>query len=88
MASDESEELVYAAQQAITWGANLIDLNCGCPQPKIRKKYLGSRLLADSERLYKLVSALKNNINVPVLIKIRVDHKSGVNVQLAGSNLD
>lgn len=78
LASDRPEELVYAAKKAIhEWGANLIDLNCGCPQPKIRKKYLGSKLLADSERLYKLVHTLKQNVCVPVIVKIRVDNQSG-----------
>jgi tRNA-dihydrouridine synthase B len=86
LASDQPEELVYAAQKAVNeWGANLIDLNCGCPQPKIRKKYLGSRLLADSQRLYKLVHTLKQNVSVPVLVKIRVDNQSddGYNKEVA-----
>lgn len=76
LAADSSEELVYAAQKSLNWGANLIDLNCGCPQPKIRKKCLGSRLLEDSERLHVLVSDLKKSVNIPVLVKIRVDHQS------------
>ena len=77
LAGDEAHILAYAAQQAVSWGADFIDLNCGCPQPKIRKKNFGSRLLANSEHLYGLVSALKTAVNVPVLVKIRVDAKSG-----------
>lgn len=76
LAGDEAHILAYAAQQAVSWGANLIDLNCGCPQPKIRKKNFGSRLLADSQHLYDLVAALKAAVNVPVSVKIRVDAKS------------
>lgn len=77
LAGDQPEVLASAAQKAVSWGADLIDLNCGCPKPKIRKKALGSCLLADSERLYTLVSALKKATNVPTLVKIRVDHQSG-----------
>lgn len=86
LASDKPDELVYAAKKAVNeWGANLIDLNCGCPQPKIRKKYLGSRLLEDSERINTLVKTLKQNISVPVIVKIRVDHQSddGFNKEVA-----
>ncbi len=86
LASDLPEELSYAAQKAVNeWGANLIDLNCGCPQPKIRKKYLGSRLLEDSKRLYDLVHTLKKSVSVPILVKIRVDNHSddGYNKEVA-----
>lgn len=77
LAGDEPHILAYAAQQAVSWGADLIDLNCGCPQPKIRKKNFGSRLLENSQHLYDLVSALKTAVNVPILVKIRVDADSG-----------
>lgn len=77
LAGDEAHILAYAAQQAVNWGADFIDLNCGCPQPKIRKKNFGSRLLANSEHLYHLVTALKAAVNVPVFVKIRVDAGSG-----------
>lgn len=76
LAGDKPEILAYAAQQAVSWGANLIDLNCGCPQPKIRKKNFGSSLLSNSEHLYQLVLALKKSVSVPVLVKIRVDSDS------------
>lgn len=77
LAGEKPEVLAYAAQKALSWGADLIDLNCGCPKDKIRKKSLGSRLLENPERLYTLVSAIKAAVDVPVLVKIRVDHQSG-----------
>lgn len=77
LAGDMPDILAFAAQKAVSWGADMIDLNCGCPQPKIRKKRLGSHLLANSEHLYQLVLALKMAVNVPVLVKIRVDSHSG-----------
>lgn len=77
LAGEKPEILAYAAQKAVSWGADFIDLNCGCPQPKIRKKSLGSSLLANSEHLYQLVTALKAAVSVPVFVKIRVDSSSG-----------
>lgn len=77
LAGDKPEVLAYAAQKAVSWGADFIDLNCGCPKPKIRKKSLGSRLLEDSEQLHQLVLALKHAVQVPVLVKIRIDSDSG-----------
>lgn len=76
LAGDKPEILAYAAQKTIDWGANLIDLNCGCPQLKIRKKNFGSSLLSNSKHLYRLVSAIKAAVTVPVFVKIRVDASS------------
>ena len=89
LAGDHAETLINAAQQAITWGANLIDLNCGCPQPKIRRKNLGSRLLDNSEHLYELVSRLRATIDVPLLVKIRIsqhNHTIAQAIQAAGAD--
>jgi nifR3 family TIM-barrel protein len=73
--SDEFE-LAEAVKIATDCGADLIDLNCGCPVNKVRKKGAGSRLLQDPSHLYRLIQAMKNNTAVPVSIKIRVDGNS------------
>ena len=76
LAADYPEALAFAGKKVVDWGADLVDLNCGCPQPKIRKKYYGSKLLSDSKRIYQLILALKDAVDVPVLVKIRVDSYS------------
>lgn len=53
-------------------GADLIDINCGCPKSKIRKKGAGSALLADPERIAQIVSAIKSRITIPLTVKIRI----------------
>jgi tRNA-dihydrouridine synthase B len=73
LSANDPKELAAATQKATDLGADVIDLNCGCPVKKIRVKGAGSRLLADSEKLYQLTQALKQNTSVPVGIKIRVD---------------
>lgn len=73
LSGNDPAELALAAKQVTDYGADLIDLNCGCPMKKIRSKGTGSRLLSDPLKLFQLVSALKRNTHVPVSIKIRVD---------------
>jgi tRNA-dihydrouridine synthase B len=76
LAGNDPAELAEATQRVTDAGADLIDLNCGCPVNKIRQKGAGSRLLTDAPLLYKLISAMKQNTHLPVSIKIRVEGKS------------
>ncbi|HYF97896.1 MAG TPA: tRNA-dihydrouridine synthase [Coxiellaceae bacterium] len=69
-------ELAQAVRLVSDQGADLIDLNCGCPVKKIRSKGAGSSLLMDSRKLYQLIRAMKDNTSVPVSVKIRVEGKS------------
>jgi tRNA-dihydrouridine synthase B len=72
IAGNSVDVLVKTCEVVQGWGADLIDLNCGCPQPKIRKKGTGSKLLDDPLHLYTLVAAMVAHSNVPVTVKIRV----------------
>jgi tRNA-dihydrouridine synthase B len=76
LSGNDSKELSEAAKIVTDQGADLIDLNCGCPVKKIRKKGLGSSLLGNAAHLYKLITALKQASDLPVSIKIRVDRHS------------
>ena len=49
----------------------LIDLNCGCPVPKIIKSGAGSALMRDPDKLAAIVRAMKDNTDIPVTVKIR-----------------
>lgn len=76
LAATTPAELAEATKKVTAYGADLIDLNCGCPVKKIRSKGAGSRLLMDPTKLYQLITAMKQNTHVPVSIKIRVDGQS------------
>lgn len=84
LSSNNREDLAEATKRVTDYGADLIDLNCGCPVKKIRTKGAGSRLLTDTQTLYQLISAMKANTHLPVSIKIRVegmsDEKSNLEV--------
>lgn len=77
LSSSDPAELAQAVERVTGFGADLIDLNCGCPVKKIRKRGAGSRLLAEPEKLYQLICAMKVSTHVPVSVKIRVDGGSG-----------
>ena len=69
-------ELAEATKIITDHGADLIDLNCGCPVRKVRKQGAGSSLLMDPSKLYQMVRAMKDNTHLPVSIKIRVESNS------------
>ena len=53
-------------------GADLIDLNCGCPKTKIRKKGTGSALLEEPDHLQRIIRAVRQAITIPLTVKIRI----------------
>lgn len=73
LAGHDPEEIALATQIVTQYGADLIDLNCGCPVKKIRRKGAGSSLLSNDKKLYQLIRAMKENTHVPVSVKIRVE---------------
>ena len=76
LASNDPTEVAEATKIVTQYGADLIDLNCGCPVKKIRSKGAGSGLLTDPVTLYQLIRALKQSTHIPVAIKIRVEGNS------------
>jgi len=51
--------------------ADIIDINMGCPAPKVVKNGDGSKLLLDLDKVEKIVSGVVKNTNKPVTVKIR-----------------
>lgn len=68
---EEPEILARAAKVAEADGCDFVDLNFGCPVPKVVKKGAGSAMLKDPVALQKVLSAVKGAVNIPVTIKIR-----------------
>ena len=76
LSGNDPNELAEATKRVTNYGADLIDLNCGCPIKKIRSRGAGSSLLTQPSQLYQLIRAMKQNMHVPVSIKIRVEGNS------------
>lgn len=68
----EKEALAEAAVLLQEQGADLIDLNCGCPKTKIRKKGAGSALLENPKQLSAIIRAVRQAIHIPLTVKIRI----------------
>lgn len=65
------EHLSEAAKVVEQLGADFVDLNFGCPVPKVVNKGAGSACLKDLTRLRDVIRATKSGIRIPVTIKIR-----------------
>lgn len=76
LSSTKPKALAEATKIVTDLGADFIDLNCGCPVKKIRRKGAGSKLLSTPDLLAKLIEAMRNNTDAPISIKIRVDGDS------------
>ncbi len=51
--------------------ADIIDINMGCPAPKITKNMAGSRWLLQPEKIFEMVSAVVKEVKKPVTVKMR-----------------
>ncbi len=81
--SDE-ESMAYAAKY-VSELADIVDINMGCPAPKVVKNGDGSKLLLDLEKAKKILQAVIKNSKVPVTLKIRKgwDKENIVAVEIA-----
>lgn len=68
---EEPDVIARAAQVAEAEGCDFVDLNFGCPVPKVVKKGAGSAMLKDPVALQKVLAAVKGAIKIPLTIKIR-----------------
>lgn len=58
-------------EKLLHYKPDLIDLNCGCPVPKIIKSGAGSALMQTPEKIREIVRALTETTDVPITVKIR-----------------
>ncbi len=71
-----------AARFNVERGAQIIDINMGCPAKKVCRKLAGSALLQNEDLVAGILCAVVNAVSVPVTLKIRTgvdrDHRNGV----------
>jgi len=91
IAGSEPHLMAQAAQFNVENGAQIIDINMGCPAKKVNKKLAGSALLQQPELVESIVKAVVDAVQVPVTLKIRTgwdtDNRNGVQIaQIAEAN--
>ncbi|EOV0677036.1 tRNA dihydrouridine synthase DusB [Cronobacter dublinensis] len=71
IAGSVPEEMAEAAHINVENGAQIIDINMGCPAKKVNRKLAGSALLQYPELVKSILTAVVNAVDVPVTLKIR-----------------
>jgi len=73
----DPDVMASAAERVAAAGADLIDLNMGCPVPKVCKTGAGAALLHDPDRAVALARAAARGSGLPVTVKLRSGHRPG-----------
>ena len=84
LAGNEPAKMAEAAKANQAMGAQIIDINMGCPAKKVCKKAAGSALLQDEKLVADILSAVVGAVDIPVTLKIRTGHspteRNGINI--------
>lgn len=65
------ERMIGAAKMVEDVGAEIVDINCGCPVPKVVKRGGGCELMRQPDHLARIVEAVSGAVSIPVTVKIR-----------------
>ncbi|MDR2779029.1 MAG: tRNA-dihydrouridine synthase family protein [Puniceicoccales bacterium] len=83
----EPEHFLRIAKVLQHYKVKSINLNCGCPMPKIGKKGVGGTLLTELNIIDDIISILSNNIDIPISVKTRIGYKSSKEFDIILSHL-
>ena len=71
IAGSEPQQLATAAQLCVERGAQIIDINMGCPAKKVCRQAAGSALLREPDLVARILDSVVAAVDVPVTLKIR-----------------
>jgi tRNA-dihydrouridine synthase B len=84
IAGADPTALAEAARHNVALGAQIIDINMGCPAKKVCNAWAGSALLQDEALVARILAAVVEAVSVPVTLKIRTgwnrDNKNGLSI--------
>ncbi|MDH4040228.1 MAG: tRNA dihydrouridine synthase DusB [Gammaproteobacteria bacterium] len=84
IAGSDPAAMAAAAVFNVAEGAQIIDINMGCPAKKVCRRAAGSALLADERLVQEILTAVVRSVDVPVTLKIRTgptpDARNGVTI--------
>jgi tRNA-dihydrouridine synthase B len=84
IAGSDPVQLAEAARACVARGAQIIDINMGCPAKKVCRKAAGSALLKDEKLVAEILTRVVAAVDVPVTLKIRTGwdprHRNAVSV--------
>ena len=71
IAGSEADELANSAKKALEFGADIVDINMGCPAKKVCNKAAGSALMQNEKLVEDILNAVVRAVDVPVTLKMR-----------------
>lgn len=77
IAGSDPEQLAEAARYQVANGAQIVDINMGCPAKKVCNKLAGSALLQDEDLVKRILHTVVNAVDVPVTLKTRLGFLNG-----------
>ncbi|ENU91006.1 hypothetical protein F971_03474 [Acinetobacter vivianii] len=77
IAGSDPEQLAEAARYQVANGAQIVDINMGCPAKKVCNKLAGSALLQDENLVARILDAVVAAVDVPVTLKTRLGFLNG-----------
>jgi tRNA-dihydrouridine synthase B len=84
IAGSEPDQLATAARACVARGAQIIDINMGCPAKKVCRKAAGSALLRDEKLVAEILATVVSAVEVPVTLKFRTgwdrEHRNAVQI--------
>ena len=83
IAGNDPTQMAEAARYNVARGAQIIDINMGCPAKKVCRKAAGSALLADEALVHSILHSVVQAVEVPVTLKIRTGAAPGARNGLA-----
>lgn len=84
----EPQIMASTADKAISTGASILDINMGCPAPKVANNGDGSALLNNPKLIGDIVKAVVDAVNVPVTCKIRSGFKEVADVEYIAKTIE
>ena len=77
IAGSDPLELAKAARYQVSNGAQIVDINMGCPAKKVCNKLAGSALLKDEDLVARILDTVVQAVDVPVTLKTRLGYLNG-----------
>lgn len=68
---NDPQQMAAAAQACAAQGAQIVDINMGCPAKKVCRKAAGSALLQDEKLVEQILASVVSAVSIPVTLKIR-----------------
>jgi tRNA-dihydrouridine synthase B len=84
----KAERIAEAAQKLESFGADVVDINAGCPEHKLTKDGAGGALLKDPKYLAKVARATVKAVKIPVSVKLRLGFEKDRSLELLDALAD